>query len=140
MWGKIQKNLWSLKKCKSIIFFLQSMTSNCHAFFQKKKLRKSVIIWEHLPKRYHFWTITKKEKKSVTIWGHGLCLNFLLFDGFMRSKLLGNKNLIFWWKLKILVKSLNFGQKSQFWSNIKIFNETLWLNRGPELRPKLHVY
>jgi len=36
-------------------------------FFQKKKLQKSVTIWEHLPKRYHFWTIIK-QKKSVTIW------------------------------------------------------------------------
>ena len=25
------------------------MTSNCHTFF-KKKLQKSVTIWEHLPK------------------------------------------------------------------------------------------
>ena len=31
--------------------FIQSMTSNCHTFFLKKKLQKSVTIWEHLPKR-----------------------------------------------------------------------------------------
>jgi len=44
------------------------MTSNCHTFF-KKKLQKSVTIWEHLSKRYHFWTIIKQKKeKSVTIW------------------------------------------------------------------------
>jgi len=41
-------------------------------FFQKKILRKSVTIWEHLPKKYHFWTIIKQKQKSVTIWGHGL--------------------------------------------------------------------
>ena len=47
---------------------VQSMTSNCHTFF-RKKLQKSVTIWEHLAKRYHFWTIIKQKKeKSVTIW------------------------------------------------------------------------
>ena len=35
----------------------------------KKKLQKSVTIWEHLPKSYHFWTIIKQKMgKSVTIW------------------------------------------------------------------------
>ena len=39
-------------------------------FFSKKKIQKSVTLWEHLPKRYYFWTT--KNEKNVTIWGHGL--------------------------------------------------------------------
>ena len=42
---------------------IQYLTPNCHTFF-KKKLQKSVTIWEHLPKRYNFCTIIKQKKRK----------------------------------------------------------------------------
>ena len=45
------------------VYNIQYMTSNCHTFF-KKKLQKSVTIWENLPNRYHFWTIIKQKKRK----------------------------------------------------------------------------
>ena len=43
----------------------------------KKKLQKTVTIWEDLPKRYYFWTIIKQKGKKwdtlgPKVWGHGL--------------------------------------------------------------------
>jgi len=56
------------------------MTPNCQTFF-KKKFKKSVTIWEHLPKRYYFWTIIEQKKeKSVTIWGHGLYYMYIVYS------------------------------------------------------------
>ena len=31
----------------------------------KKKLQKSVKIWDNLTKRYYFWTIIKQKRKKV---------------------------------------------------------------------------
>ena len=66
LYSMSHNNLYTFGKIKNYYTVHDLKMSH---FFSKKKLQKSVTIWEYLPKRYHFWTIMKQKKeKSVTIW------------------------------------------------------------------------